>query len=411
MAWNKIGSGQIKDGAILAQHIGVKEVDGTHIADNAITDAHLDIDWAAKASDILSAKKVVDYVQASAGTIAAGSGSITLTDVSLAEAATDNDLGVIINGPNNKVILLEKNEPSKLLIDPSTGEVIFGRMATGLEVSFFILKDGVETAYTFTDAVEYNLQFPVRFTLDTVSEMFAANEKFVDGVADVTTRLDIAQLATDIFGAGYTLNKDGQPTLASGQTISEVMDAIKTLAEQNADDIDAVELVLQGTTENPTSGLVSKVTVLEAKVADIEALDLDTRITSLEDENLATRLKGIEDANFEARVKAVEDINADTRLGELENEIASLQIGGAPIAHRANKKADTEVASYNLVTDFAVEEADAPLADTVDVYVNGMLQMAAEHYTEVVTDGVVTALDFNPNTVKVGDVVQLRWMR
>ncbi len=381
MAWNKIGSGQLKDSAILAQHVGQKEIDGTHIANKAITDAHIDLDWASKASFILGTKKVVDYVQAPAGTISAGESTVDLSSViALGEAATDNDLGVVIKAPNNKVILTEGNDAGKLLIDEDTGSIIYGRITTGLEVRFFVLNNGNETAYTFPQDTAYNLQFPARFTLETVSEMFAANEKFVDGAADVTTRLDVAQLAGDIFGAGYTLNKNGQPTLASGQTIAEVLAEAKALAEQNATDIDAVEVTLHGTSANATTGLVSKVTVVENKVAAIEAFDAGTRLDDTE--------------------QALAALDALVKSGDL-----------VPKLRRINKKADVEVTSYDLVSDLGVDPDKAPVATELDVYVNGMLQMATEHYVEKVISGVVTGLDFNPNVVKVGDVVQLRWMR
>jgi len=54
-----------------------------------------------------------------------------------------------------------------------------------------------------------DIQFAQRFNLSSVPEQFAMNEKFVDGMVEVTELLNIRQLAVDIYGAGYSLDNDG----------------------------------------------------------------------------------------------------------------------------------------------------------------------------------------------------------
>ena len=495
MAFNKAGSKQIQDGAILSQHIGSKVVTDAHLADGAVKDIHIDIDWASKASAILATKKVVDYVQISPVSSATGETSVNVAgSIALPEAATNDDLGVIVSAPNNKVVLLEKNDGSKLLTDGATGNVIFGRMTTGFAVQFYTLVNGVETAYTFGADTEYQLQYPARFTLDTVSEMFASNEKFVDGAIDVTTRLDVAQVVADVFGDTYVLNKDGQGT--AGQTIVELISAVETSVNTNTGDIAAIELILSGTEGNPESGLLTKVANAEGKITTVEGevatlktgvstlqsevetlkttagspdltaevtalteevADLTTGATALETEvnalkgtvssvestvngysldiasiqtevanalsdleqtsnNLESTVNGfsLDVVSLQTDVATLKGYDVDTRLSLIEDLVDGGNISVGEVTsvrpYRFDKKADTEVTEYVLV-DLGIQADTLPEYNTVDVYINGMLQMAGEHYSEEDTDGNTSKIVFAPNVIHVGDIVQLRWTR
>lgn len=363
MVFNKINSEQIQDTSIFSRHLAEKVVTSIHLADKSVGEAALDIDWTAKASEILATKKVIDFVQGPGGTIAAGSSSITGISLSLPAARAADELGVVVEGDSNKAILLSK-DGSKLLTDEE-GNVIFGSISESGGVFTINLKvvgsTGAAVSFVATKAIEYQLQYAARFTLDTVSEMFAANEKFVDGAIDVATRLNVEQIAKDLFGASYTLNKDGLAVMT------------KTISEQVNENSAAITAALEN------------VQLIDGKVSEV-IIDL---------------------TDIENRVKSIEDANLVVRVADLETAVAS-----EPKEKRADKKIVTETASMNLVTDLGVAADELPLAETVDLYVNGMLQMSGEHFAETVDgDGNITDISFTPNVVKINDIVQIRWER
>lgn len=354
MAKNQVNSNQIKDVAVLGRHIGLQEIDSTHLKDGAVgstqlalasvTEDHLNVDWSAKASEILKTKLVIDYVQAQAVTVSATSGTVNVSSLITAPLATvDEPLGVVVEPGKNVVILRTSTDVTEPIRD-TDGEEVKGRLThdgTDFTINFFTNKAGVEVPFEFSADTSIVFQYPKRFDFYSVSEMFGVNEKFVDYGVDASTRYDITQLVADIFGGTYTLTGDGKAANA---------DTLLSTVEVHTTELGAIQEA-----------------ILELKDADA--------------------------ANAAAASANTDAINA------------------IAVPHRFDKVIVEEDIQDSAVSFAVVADVDKePVPGNYDVYLNGMLQMAGVHYVDVTNvDGKVESVDFNPEALVPGDVVQIRW--
>lgn len=399
MAKNQANSNQIKEKAVLGRHLAPGIIDGTHLKNEAIitgthiapasiTDAHLDVDWGAKASAILQSKLVVDYVQAQPVTISAASGSAVVTSaISAPAAATSSDKGVVVDSAKNSIIVRKASDLTEPLRD-TDGEEVKGHIThdgTDFKLSFFTVKAGVEIPYAFPEETEIAFQYPQRFDLETVSEMFGANEKFVDYGIDTSTRFDITQLVADIFGGTYTLTGDG--IAANAQTLV-------TRVEVNELAIEALEADIV-TVNDAISAVDAKASTNESAIATLEA-DVNVVETAVATLESAVTTHGTDIADLQA---------AD---GVLEGRIDTLE---AVTIRRYDKRIeDVDLATSAVVFAIAAPTGKEPKTQDFDVYLNGMLQMAGVHYAEEsAVDGKVASITFAPDALVAGDVVQVRW--
>lgn len=241
MGITRIRGSQLKDRTIEGIKIAVNTLKDEHIAaDAAISESKLNINWAAHGSDILRSKKVVDYIQVN-GTNVSGVSSIDVsalgiipnTDPAVGSSSTQE--GVIVDAPKNKVPLR----------DSDTGEIILANIGNSIDtiyevygritfvdspdggvtpakyvLSFYYFDPnanrgtGEEVPFTMPDNQKIDWQYLKRFNLESVSETFAANEKFIEGAADATAHLNIEQLAKDLYGSSWSLDRDGNANLS-----------------------------------------------------------------------------------------------------------------------------------------------------------------------------------------------------
>lgn len=398
MAKNQVNSNQIKDGVVLGRHIGVAEIDGTHLKDvaieskhialGAITDEHLTIDWAAKASTILQSKLVVDYVQAQAITVSAASTSALATAAITAPVATDaTTKGVVVETGKNAVIVRKATDVTEPIRD-TDGEEVKGRIThdgTDFTVAFHTVKAGVEVPFEFAEEASIVFQYPQRFDFESVSEMFGANEKFVDYGVDTSTRFDIIQLVADVFGDTYELTGDG--IASNGSTLLSQIEAhtssITAIEGSIATALDAANeaLALAQTNELNVNTMQD---VVNTQIADISGLK-DSDVA------LANRIKTLEDA-------------------------APVDPGtGGVVVSLAAKRYDKKIVEEDLVDSAVVftivaAAGEEPAIGDYDVYLNGMLQMGGLHYEDAtIEEEKVKSISFAPDALVVGDVVQVRW--
>jgi hypothetical protein len=494
MAFNKARGSQIQAGAITNAHIA----EGA-----AIDESKLSIDWSARTQQILASRTVIDFVQVNGKAVPGNSGSITVTsNISAPVADSDDDRGAVVQSGKNLVIIRDS-----VTGEPLRGEAnkeVYGKLThDGSDyILTFYTKDGNgdEVTHTIADATTIDFQFPQRFDLATVSETFAANEKFVDGAADVSTRLDIEQIAKDVFGAGYSLDKDGQAnraksiadelvdetsgvvntTVRAKNVIDEVVAArggqvsldarliaIESGVSDNASDISdiqseiasargssasladelaRIENAASNSNDEVVGARTSAITGAHASLADrIGAAE--TRYEAVKDEVEAAR-GGSEDLAEElARIEGKADdaqSDANDALAELqtarngkENLNAELEAIRQSVADEASAREGADTALGNRVTaleakdhehfaeDKQVQSGD-PLIGTsnytlqsgtfvagnksLQVYVNGFLQMVGVHYTEVTDgNGNGVGVSFAPELIVEGDVLQFRW--
>ena len=266
---NEIRGGQIKDHSVSGDQIILNTLSNDHIASDAsISETKLNIDWHAH-KEILKDRKVVDFVQANgikvSGTEVADLETQIPAIVGVPHAgASDNVEGIIVEKEKNIVTFRDA-----VTGDPIIAEIggvdyeVIARMEYDTANSKYVIRfytasgaAGAEVAYDLgTTQINVDLQYAQRFNLASVSEMFAANEKFVHGAADVTAHLNLEQLAKDIYGNTWALDRDGNANLASSiadQLAAEVSraqlaeTALTTSISQEATNRTNADLNLQG---------------------------------------------------------------------------------------------------------------------------------------------------------------------
>jgi hypothetical protein len=365
MAFNQASAEQIRLQTIGNEHINPA---------SPIQESNLSIDWAARAHEVLATKLLIDYVQANNINVGAGASDVVVTgSISAPPADADNEKGAVVQPAKNKVIL-RNHETGEPLVSADEKE-IYGRLThdgTDYKVAFYTTDtSGNEIAATVADATAIDIQFPQRFDLDTIAETFAANEKFVDGAADIATRMDLLQLAKDIFGASYVYNHTGDAT------------QLKTILEQ----------LLEETSGATNTSIRAKEIIDEIVAARGGQANLDARLDAIETSiaNETTARTNADDA-IDTRLDALESASQWEFFAEDKQILA-----GDPLINESR---------YDLTTGTFV-----PGDKSLQVYVNGMLQMVGVHYTEVVDNGEGIAVDFAPNLLQEGYVVQLRWRK
>lgn len=424
---NQANARQIKAGAI----------DNTHLsATAAIDETKLNIDWAARTTEILASRTVVDFVQLNGVSVGNEVKTVTLTGVTAPAAATADARGIVVQAPANRVILRDASTGEPLV--GSTGKEVYARItkpAQDFILSFYTKNaDGTEVDHTTTSGVTIDLQYPQRFDLSTVSETFASNEKFVDGGANVSERLDIAQIAKDVFGGTYTLDKDGQANNAKS-IVTQLSETVTAL--QNAD------TTLDGKIDSEITARVSAVSGVDGRTTQLETEVHNARGASL---NLKAELTRIEGLAGGASTSNQEVIDARNGKATLNDELTAIrQSVSTEVTNRTNDDKtinDNATALAGRVTTvegkvhghFAEDKqvlTGDPLISTsaytlqsankfvagnksLQVFINGFLQMVGVHYTEVEAGGAGTGgtgVNFAPTLIEQNDIIQLRWSK
>lgn len=482
MAFVKIRGEQIVDGVLKNQHIA---------ANAAIHESKLDINWASHASEILTSRKVVDFVQVNGTVIPSGVSEIDLVAAGIftgSEAHTDSNPlsaeGIIVSGAKNVVILRDvtTGEP---LVDENQNEVHGHVIHDGSTFKLQFVTDTApvdhvgEVPFVFAAETAIDWQYAQRFNLETVNEMFAANEKFVNGAADVTSSLNIQQIAKDLYGVSYTLDRDGNANLSrslvdevlvqtrgltntavrANTIIDEVVAARGGFADISARFTDVLQKIsdeagarAQAITDlktdlastaagkgastigiEDTAAVFTATTVegalaeLESRVQDVEGGGSATGI-EVEAARKSTALTGVEvtHADLDTRLEAGETVikatkdevtaargseaSLDARLDRALNENGTLKNGEKIHTHKKFVYVATGgETAVNLGAGDFFQLGD----DTLDVYVNGVLQAEGIHYTEVADVTETTkgkGVNFNPEILVSGDVIILKYI-
>lgn len=228
---NILRGNQIKDNSITSLQIKDKTISNAQISDTAAIEEHkLKINWGNHSNEILSQKKVIDYVQLNKIKFPSNTYEIILDQLNGSTTTTSksNKEGILIDDPYNRVIIRDSKtgQPITLPLTDNSGNIIhsedleiFGKVTLNnnkiyLKLYVKTLDDNSpEIPYQFPESKIIDIQYAQRFNLSTVNEMFAANEKFVNGAADITSYLNISQLANDIYGDDKRLNRDGNGIL------------------------------------------------------------------------------------------------------------------------------------------------------------------------------------------------------
>ncbi|GAK42042.1 hypothetical protein TCA2_4534 [Paenibacillus sp. TCA20] len=434
----------------------------SHIADDAaIAESKLAVNWEEHYQTALEGKKVADYIQVIATDV---SGVANLDVSEIIPATVPNVLsdplsgeGVIVDAPKNKVILRDVVTGEPVLDDKD--QEVFGRMT--FEGGVFVLKfyspDGAgEVPFTMPEGQKIDWQYLKRFNLQTVSEMFAANEKFAEGTADATAHLNINQLAQDLYGAGFSLDRDGngnlpkaivqqiadeiQARIAADQAIrtdfasNEAGKGASTIGVQDEAGHFAgatVEAVLaeifEALTGISNGGTTTQVEVDAARVSTLtgehealnDRLEADAAALAKQVADEKERAEAAEEAlagratDLETEVTAARGTaeTIDARLDRALNEDGTLKAGKD--IHRHPKAVYVANGGESVVqlADFNVEDLPPyQVGDmTLDVYINGGLQHEGLNYAEV-AGGLSINFDVGDGTTLItGDLVTIKY--
>lgn len=438
----RIGGSQIKLGAIKNEHIG-----------EAIQESNLGINWASHYNEALKTRKLVDFIQVNGIAVASGVSEVDLTAAGKIPAsdpqATSANIqteGVIIDAPKNKAVVRDAATGEPVLAPNNTevyGRVVFENGAFKLKL--FYLDGATETAFAPSVALTIDFQYARRFNLADIDELFAANEKFVEGSADVTAHLNIVQLAKDLYGAGYSLDRDGNANLATSlvdQIANEVARA-QSAESTLQSNINSESIARQQAITNLITDLASvaagkgasmvgiedaagkfAATTVEAALLelknDIATLgggtltslsDLDARLDAVETEiatargtyaNLDARLDAIDTSiSSETSARQAADSALDSRLTTVEDTLATHK----HIHYKYIVTVNTPVSVVNMPQG---APAFTPSNGSLDVYVDGILQEAGVNYAEL-SDG--SGVDFAPEQLAAGTKVIFKYYK
>lgn len=415
---NQASGRQIKPGSLTDQHFA---------AGAAISESKLNIDWAARAASILGSRTVVDFVQVNGKAVSANSPSVTVTaEITPPPATADNERGAVVQDGKNRIILRDAATGEPLI--GVGGKEVYGKLTrSGIDyIVTFYTKDnlGAEVPHTVEKATTIDFQYPQRFDLNTVTETFASNEKFVDGAANVSERLDIQQLAKDVFGGAYTLDKDGQANNA------------KTVIEQLADEVAArgtADSDLQDAIDAEVTARVSAVNGLDTRLATVEGEIQTARGASA---NLKAELDRISTVASGSNQEVIDARNGKATLSDeltairksVSDEITARTSADTTLGNRATALEGKAHGHFGedkqvLVGDPLIGTGTYTLQSTekfvagdksLQVFINGMLQMVGVHYNEVEAGGAGTGgtgINLAPNLIEQNDVIQLRWTK
>lgn len=316
----KINGSQIRPGQIETSHIKGK------LAESALNINYAD---SAKAQSILEAKKVIDGVTlVTPIAVTASASSVTGITLSTTPAPNSTSKGVVLS----ELVDVVNAVDGEVILDAS-GDQVYANLSF-VDPTYnlsFVKSDGV-TATAIPDAQDIKIQYYIREDLWSISERFLRNERLAEGLIDVTQQKNTDQIIADLFGAGYSLNRDGLATeLFSGNT-------------------------------------------------DLETKNLKEALLFVYNELLTARTDK----------DAVTHADVSTRIDATETAIETLEESGH--SHfKGHEVIETDNGDSSTVVTFVVPNAKT--TDGFAVYYNGGRQIVTAHYTIAVTPNANPALN------------------
>lgn len=271
MAFQKLRGEQLQDNIISNRHVK-----------GQFTEEVLDINFKSHASEIFEEKKVVDYVQKNEVLVDVASTTITV-ELPTGPALSDEVLGIVLN---KYAVRLRETRTAKPL--EYNGTEVYAKLEShslveGKNVytlTFYEKSSGTEKKCTIQADTLIDIVYPQRFTLDDVNETFAANEKFVDGATDVTTHLNITQIAKEVFGS-YVLNNNGNINNIFGDNSTLVEKLVELTCGRINDTVKAMDIIDEVIVARSNKATVNdRFVALEQAVG--EGGNLDQRLDDVE---------------------------------------------------------------------------------------------------------------------------------
>ena len=419
---------------------GFQTINGKQLRAGSIEDSHiktklsesvLDIKWsdASHAQSILRNKTIIDFIQLG-NTLSVTTGATSL-NITLALDTEDLAIpGVILNKAVNFRTSLGDpfEDPNGLEVIAKITSKIGAHAGGGFDyVMSFFNNDGV-TPFAFPADATLDLLYPVKSNLWDATENFAANERFVDGAVDIRTKLNIEQLAKDIYGDTYVFTADGVASQA--KTLATILAERTTGSTVDTQSITATNIIDEVfEARGGKTSLLSRLNDMSQAAANG-----DTAIRN-DFASVATgkgaSLVGVEDAGSLFSGDTAEEVlqeigteiknargskaSVDERLDVVMNEDGTLKEGVKIHVHGTYACAlsadSTDIIFDSLSTVKLTGNMLKDGIDEIEVYINGSLQAETFHYTVHVTGGFITGVSFAPEVVTTTDVVILKWTK
>lgn len=223
--------------------MSLQTLSGKQIRSSSLEDRHIkgklsesviNIDWTSSdhAEALLKNKSVMDYVKSDNLIVATANASQIDIELPLNQASVTIP-GVQLNSKlrlrdvNGEPIHCDGKEVIAKIIT-CNGEVTPGDPDTkyGYTVGFY-KHDG--SRYEFPMSTNLEFLYPIKANLWDINENIVTNE-FDDNSALIKARLDLEQIAKDIFGFAYNLNGDGNNTLSES-----ILSAVNNLKKAQSD--------------------------------------------------------------------------------------------------------------------------------------------------------------------------------
>lgn len=370
---------------------------------NKIDERYLNINFR-NHREILEDTKIDVFVQKNNANVPAGSNSIEVTaDLLTTNIATDTDTEGVVLGV---VVQLRKSGTQDFPFIDEDGDKVYGKIrhdAGKFYLDFFSEQGGTETPYTFADDNVVDYKYIVRTNLSVipVDAIVSGGGGFVADAVDAEAYMNLNQIMKDLYGAGGTLDNDGNANLATS-----VVDQIAQEVQARVDGDTAIRNDLVSTAANKGASIVGVVADPNYSGMTVQAVlsDLAQRLKDIEigssQEVQDTHSRDAASPNnlfvsktftsLEERLVEIEN-TVDTRTKELEDRVAELET-------------DDEEEVYEAVggeTQYMLQNGVAK-PKTVFVSINGAVQAPGINF-EYLTDGNgnITGLDFAPDTLKV----------
>lgn len=428
MAFQQINGKQIREGSLQDSHVNGK-----------FSESVLDIKWdsADHAQSLLKNKIIVDYVQLTTPVSFEDATSEATVNLTLDENSLGALPGVILGQP-----IRFRTTDGDPLIDPNHKEVV-GKITKkvgpgspgGYDYTVELFENDGITPYTVTAKTTVEILYAIKTTLWDASENFASNERFIDGAVDIRSKLDLTQMAKDVFGTSYTFNENGDATLP--MNLVEQLAKKTTGSTLSTNSITATEIIDE--VYNARGGKLDLATRLTdlANTASTAVTALKNDLASVANGKGAT-LVGVEDAagnftsdNVEGVLKELSttdqgimaEINdaRGTKATLAERLDVSLSDEGVLVDNRLHVHGSY---AFVLSDDSSTIDFDSLVSekinstmlvegtDEVEVYINGNLQAETFHYVLKSELGKITGVDFTPEVIKATtDVVILKWVK
>ena len=428
MAFQQINGKQIRSGSIDDSHIKGK------FSENV-----LDINWesASHAQSLLKNKVILDYIQLVAPVIFSEGTTSSTVNLTL----DDNSAGALPGVVVGESIRFRTTDGDPL-IGPDKKEIV-GKITSkigpgsvsGFDYTVALFNSDGVTPYEVSVATTVEILYAIRTTLWDASENFASNERFIDGAVDIRSKLNMTQLAKDVFGDGYVFNENGDAT--QPVNLVDIVTSKTTGSTVNTNSITATNIIDEVyTARGGKVDLATRLTEI-ANTASTAVTALKQDLASV-DNGKGASLVGVEDADGNFTSTNIEGVLGELASAnkEVVEEVSDARGNKATLDERLSVSIDDDGkiidsrlhvhGSYAFVLDIASSTIDfdslsTPTItssmlvegiDTIEVYVNGSLQAETFHYVQKVSDGKITGIDFTPEVIQATtDVVILKWAK